>query len=206
MMLPLAIAILPVGLGLLLALVPQMHPTAAKRTQVLFLIAAVIVALVQLLPVAFTEIGGLAFVAFGIAFATPALLELLTRRGDLDIGLGLALIGFLVHQLTDGLQIGFAAGVGVELWTLGTALALHTTPLTAVITEKYAKIHGVRAATVIGVIIMLVTAAGVLTGQGVAGGIPTLNGWLQAIIAGLLLHILWHSSRVKRASTSESAR
>jgi hypothetical protein len=195
MLLPIAIVILPVALGVALGLIPQLHPQAAKHTRVLFLIAAVVVALVQLLPEAYEELGGLAALAFILAFATPAILEQLTRGAGLNIGLGLALIGFLIHQLFDGVQIGFAAAAQIELLSLGTALAMHTTPLTAVITEKFAKAHGLRVAASISLIIMAITAAGVIAGNQVAIVLPEINGWLQAIIAGLLLHILWHSSR-----------
>jgi hypothetical protein len=200
MLLPITIATLPVALGVCLGLVPQLHQQTAKRTRVLFLIAAVIVALVQLLPEAYETIGWTAAVVCGVAFATPALLERLTQRRGLDIGLGLALTGFLVHQFFDGVQIGFAAAAQVELWSLGTALAIHTTPLTAVITEKFAKTHGLRLAGSISLVILGITTVGVLTGAQVAIGLPSFNGWLQAIIAGLLLHILWHSSRPSSAA------
>jgi cyanate permease len=203
MILAIAIAIVPVGIGVLIALIPSLIPQIARGASPLFMVAAVLVAVLQLLPES-AEAHGLipAILLMLVAFALPALLEKLSKTRNLHVELTLTLIGFLIHQFSDGIQLGFATVAGAKLLSVGTALAIHTVPLTAIITERFAHRHNAKVAIGVGLSIGLASIIGVLTGQTIAIEIPHLDGWYQSIIAGLLLHVMWHTRNDNRKETN----
>jgi hypothetical protein len=73
------------------------------------------------------------------------------------------------------------------------AIALHTTPLIAVAVLGYTRRMGARAAALRALALAAATALGV--GLGVRADAPGLDvwlPWLEASIAGLMLHVVAH--------------
>ena len=149
--------------------------------------AALAVVAGMLLPAAFERLGALAWWIAGVGFAGPFAIERLTKRS----GEQLAFAGLLAHQVADGIQIALAAALG-PLVTL--ALGAHGAPLVGAAVLATAGRAGVRRATVEGVALLLATCAGVAIGVLVPGAaVDRFEPQLQALISGLLMHVVWHA-------------
>ena len=193
MLIVIAIATMPVVAGVLIVLIPSLIPGCAKTVGPVFTLTALLVAVLQLLPSAVNEIGGIALIFAAACFLVALAFERLFHNGASPIGLGLALGGFLIHQVSDGIQLGISAKLDLGVWGIGPALAAHTLPLTAVIAQAFLTQSGRNTALVIGLIMALTTGLAVPLGGHIAGSYFTeTEAWIRALIAGLLLHTIWH--------------
>lgn len=205
MLIALLVSLLSVALGAWLALA---HATAkwVEALRWLAILAAGGVALFEMLPEAWAEIGWpSALVALG-AGAVPLIFEQLRHAhlrhargseahpGSAGVGLSLGYAGLVVHKVGDGMAMAAFGGVlgAVDPLVLG-ALALHSIPVTALIVLAFARCAGERAA----LLRALGLAVASLLGVGVAASIEPAalapyEPWITAAVAGLLLHIVAH--------------
>jgi hypothetical protein len=198
------LAVLATALGAALGLVRDSGRGAVRVLQLAAVAGAALVVFLQLLPDALGAIGIEALAAFVLAAALPALLERASRAGDGSgkggerLGLELGYAGLLVHKLGDGLVLGAVAAApgapGDEL-KVALAIAAHTVPMTAVVVLAFADRGGVGegAARALGI------AAAILAGIAAAGAVPVellarSEGWLDALVAGLLFHVILHEA------------
>ena len=146
--------------------------------------AALAVVLGALLPEAI-HTGVVGVGAFLVGLLAPVLAERLTQaRGEA----GIAAVALAAHQLLDGLQLG---ALGNQLGPAGAlALGFHGAPLVAAATLTAADHH--RRAGLLGLMLVGVTALGVLVASAVPGPWRGEHGWLAALVGGVLLHVVVH--------------
>jgi hypothetical protein len=193
---PLVAAMLPVGIGLTLGSTPLVSHGLLHHARTVAIVVTVTVVGLVLLPEAWHIIGAWAPLLFALGLGTPMMIERLMSALPGGGVLGhraadeLAFAAFVVHQLVDGLQIG-AAWLEGEGWTITAVIALHSIPLVAAITLRYAADDEARLAPR-AFLLLAATVVGTIIGNVVIGALPGEAGWLPALIGGLLLHVLWH--------------
>jgi len=198
-LLPAAVAVAAVALGLLLGLMPSGRSRWVGPLRTLALAAALTVVLTHLLPEAFAELGLPALVLFAATVAVPAWLRLVTRVAGAPerhghAGLGLGYLGLLVHHVGDGLGLGAygdaATGAHVDVLL---ALAVHTVPLVAVVTFAFRGARGARAAVLAGGGLAVASVVGVAAAALVPDDVVhSVSGWIAAGVSGLLIHVVTH--------------
>lgn len=191
----LACALPPVLLGTAAVFVPRGLGTmrADKVLRWVALAAAVAVIVLDLLPEAFEEGGISVAPVFLLGAAAPWLAGKLTRQ--IELGVELAFLALVAHQLIDGLQIAAAralgAGIGVTL-----AVAAHAAPIVIAALMGYAEHDGRAIALKRAGWLAVGTAAGVAVGsQAGTGWMAPIAPWLSAGLAGLLLYVVGHGFR-----------
>lgn len=113
------------------------------------------------------------------------------RRAALE----LAYVAIILHKITDGVGLGAAFGPshhGHVHWEILLGIVAHTIPMAAAVALTF-RADGLRAAwlRVLGLGVAIV--AGALVFEGAAHGpLADATPWLNAIAAGLLLHIIVH--------------
>ncbi len=196
MVLSLVGALLPVLLGVGVALLPRVGAGVVGPTRTFALAAALVVVLLEMLPAAASALGPWALVAFVASVLAPGLLEhsiaRLSRLSPGILTLEIGYFGLLLHQAVDG----FGIGVAGQQASVTLAIAAHSAPLVAASTLGYIARLGPRAALWRGLGLLLFTAVGVVAGSGATEGAPEgVDPWIQAILGGFLLHILGHALR-----------
>jgi uncharacterized membrane protein YraQ (UPF0718 family) len=191
----LAVPLLAVAVGTLLALAGGASPRVLVPVRS-FALAAVLVAVVtHLVPEAIAVGGPWTLAVFAAGVAAPSLLGKLGRNGGTKtagharVATELGFLGVVLHQIGDGLALG----------TLGDhrdvviAIGVHTVPLAAVVALGMEELHGRRVAIARAVVLVAATAAGVIatvaSGKVLAAGVAP---WVDAAVAGLLVHVLSH--------------
>jgi hypothetical protein len=199
-LLPAAVAVAAVALGLFLGLLPTGRARLAGPLRSFALAAALTVVVTHLLPEAFVELGAPALFVFAAATALPAWARVVGRLAGggapSHAGLKAGYLGLLVHHVGDGLGLGAygdAPGGGHAHADVLLALAVHTVPLVAVVSFAFRSSGGTRAA----VLASGGLAAASVLGVGMSGLVPqelahSLNGWIAAAVAGLLVHVVTH--------------
>jgi hypothetical protein len=200
-LLPAAVAVAAVALGLLLGLVPPGKAGLIGPLRTFALAAALTVVLTHLLPEALEELGASAVLLVAAAAALPAWWRLLTGVGAHThsgghAGLIAGYLGLLVHHVGDGVGLGAYAtlpgGARAHVDVL-LALAVHTVPLVAVVTFAFRVVSGTRAAVVRAGGLALASVSGVVLSAFVADGeAHQFSAWIAAGVAGLLLHVVTH--------------
>jgi hypothetical protein len=199
-LLPAAVAVAAVALGLLLGLLPTGRASLAGPLRSFALAAALTVVVTHLLPEAFVELGAPALFVFAAATALPAWARVVGRLAGggehSHAGLKAGYFGLLVHHVGDGLGLGAYGdatdGSHAHADVL-LALAVHTVPLVAVVAYAFRSSGGIRSA----VVASSGLAAASVLGVGMSGLVPNdlthaLNGWIAAAVAGLLVHVVTH--------------
>jgi uncharacterized protein len=159
------------------------------------LASAVVVVLLALLPEAAHELGGWALVAFSVGLVGPMVLQRLKGPSSLE----LAFWGLVLHQVLDGVQISAAEVLSEGGLVVALALAAHTTPLVASVAFSDRKRVGARRALVRTGMLLLATGVGVALGmQTATEAFSPFTPWVQAGLAGLLLHVLTHDLSADR--------
>ncbi|MFT5684320.1 MAG: hypothetical protein ACI8RZ_005261 [Myxococcota bacterium] len=196
MILSLLYALVPVAIGGALAALSGRERGWMGPLRTLALTAALTLVLAELLPAAAVSLGAMALVAFAVGLLVPVLAE---RIGDQLLtavrfpGLELAFIGLLGHQLIDGLQIGAATELSADGLPVALTIAAHSAPLVASAVFGYSARLGTRSAFIRVWLLAAATAAGVVLGHfSGADWLTPVTPWIQAVMAGLLLHILSH--------------
>jgi hypothetical protein len=200
-LLPAAVAVAAVALGLLLGLVPAGKAGLIGPLRTFALAAALTVVLTHLLPEALEELGASAVLLVAAAAALPAWWRLLTGVGTHThsgghAGLIAGYLGLLVHHVGDGIGLGAYAtlpgGARAHVDVL-LALAVHTVPLVAVVTFAFRAVSGTRAALLRAGGLALASVSGVVLSAFVADGeAHRFSAWIAAGVAGLLLHVVTH--------------
>jgi hypothetical protein len=197
MLFPLLVAAGSVALGAALAAVPAAR-RALGPVRMVVLLLALGVALASLIPSAWRGLGALSLLGVIAGFVVPLLVErgaevASTRFGPASrLSSAVTFAALFVHQVGDGLGL-YAVQASVEV---AFALAAHTVPITALVVldafdagEKWAAV--LRAA-----LLATATAVGVLLGSIVpAALVASVEPWISAVVAGLLLHIVLHDAR-----------
>jgi len=198
--LALVVAVAAVVLGLGLGLAPGASRRALGPLRTLALAAVIGVALLHLLPEAFTALGILGVAVFAAGMLLPRWIAVARRASGHDehaVGLELGFWGLLAHHVGDGMALGAYSRMdeheGHSHADVLLALVLHTVPLVAVVSAGYARAYGTKKA---------VTRAAALAGASVLGIfaarlvppelVESARAWIAAAVAGLLLHGLSH--------------
>jgi len=191
----LACALPPVLLGSAAVLVPQGAGAvrAGKVLRWVALAAAVAVIVLDLLPEAFEAGGPTVAPVFLAGAALPWVAGRVTRQ--IEIGVELAFLALVAHQLIDGLQIAAARALGASL-AVALAVAAHAAPIVIAALLGYAEHDGRTVALRRAVWLGVGTVAGVAIGaQAGNGWMEPIAPWLTAGLAGLLLYVVGHGFR-----------
>lgn len=170
--------------------------------------------LLHILPHAVEGAGLLALVAAAGAFTLASFAERGLHRHHHERGtdhdghagfaprliVGLALLGLFVHQLVDGVALAGAdaAHDGGEahehgrVWAI--AVLLHTLPKSIALWWIVAPLLGLRAATVMLVLMVVGTLAGFSIGEPLLEtATPASIALFEALLAGTLMHVVMHA-------------
>lgn len=186
----LAVIWMSVAAGIALGLWQRVAGHATGPIRTFAVVAAGLVVAVSLLPHAIESkgLGGL-----GAALASIALVPALERlfrvvfrqvtAESLRLELGYA--GLLLHRVGDGAVMG-VGGHGSELtWAVGA----HEIPIVALVTLAYAR-RGLRPALLRAALLGFASSCGYWLIHSAPAGFQELHGWVDAIAAGILVHIL----------------
>lgn len=193
MALTLLLALTPVAAGVALAALPGAARPLTRWGRPLAIAATLAVVGLVLLPEAWHHLGTRGVVLFGVAAAVPFALERLLGVGA-AAGATLGLLSLTLHQVVDGAELGAAAVAGSLVPTAG-AVALHSIPLVAAALEPSVEAGGPRAGAIPAAMLLGATAAGVALGHSGSAWVAGLEGWVPAVLAGLLLHPVLHRHR-----------
>jgi hypothetical protein len=197
MLAALAAALLPVAAGGALALLPRSGRGLPGGIHIGALVLAIAAIVVVVLPPVVSAVGAWALVAVGCAALLPAVLERWHAGGRLW-ETEAAVAGLVAHQAVDGFEVGLAQKAETGFVWVALAVALHTVPLVAAVTSALARHRGRRAAALRMALLLAATAGGVALAEAGATALPGAATWIPAIVAGLLLHVLWHELEAAR--------
>jgi hypothetical protein len=182
-------ALIPVAAGIAVGWTAGTREAWLGPARIVALIAALAVAGVVLLPESAAQLGWPAALgAFAVGLLAPWLTELGFHRLGFDhhSTSSLALVGVALHQGVDGFEIGACHALGVGAWGVTVAIAIHSVPLVAALLVE------LGGSWMLAGLLMAATAAGVVAGFVGPGAAPALVAWLPPLVAGLLVHLLWH--------------
>jgi len=198
---PIAIVIGSVAMGAVLGLVAPGRGRLLDAIRTFAIVSAVAVVVGRLIPDAISGAGPIVLVAVAIAFVAPWLIERAAQE-DLEhdhsstMGLELSYWGLMLHKLGDGLALGSFTGeahVGHHHGDVLTAIAVHSVPVTALITLAFTSAHGRRSGIRRAVGLAIVGSLGVVLAQQTPiGAWPGAEPWIEAAVGGLLLHVVTH--------------
>ncbi len=199
-------AVIPVLVGSLLATSPRLlSPSRLGPARTFALFSALAVVLAELLPSAAAETGALALGLFALGLVVPAVAERIVRGRPGEhstAGEEIAFAALCLHQLVDGVEVGVAWSLSAGAWAVTLAIAAHSVPLLAAVLLEFAR-HGARRNALLrGALLAVCTGAGAAVGQSGAELLPGAETWLPAVLAGLLIHVLWHQHDEVRAATA----
>lgn len=196
MLIALLAATIPVLLGTMLALFPQLLPPAGVRAaRLLAIVAGLAVVFLELLPESWHEAGLWSIPCFAVGVALPWIggRVLGARGGEHSLaGEELAFVAIGLHQVVDGLEIGAAWAISVGAWALTLAIAAHSIPLLGGVLLELGRHRGRRDTVIRGGMLVVATAIGAALGWSGSDAVPGAHTWLPAVLAGLFLHVLWH--------------
>jgi len=158
--------------------------------------AAVLVGLLVLLPEALNEGGPAVLAVLLLGVVVPSGIERLVHSSRMEAGVGLVAAGMVLHQVLDGVQMG---AVGPSVGAPGVlALGLHGLPLAAVALMAMAR-SGRAPALALWVLLVVATGVGFAVGASVPPvWLAPWEPWIQAAVAGVLLHVLIHDISAAR--------
>jgi hypothetical protein len=198
---PIAIVVASVALGAAVGLVAPGRGRLLDAIRTFAIVSSVAVVVGRLIPDAVSAGGPVVLIAVAVAFLTPWLIERAAHEDpehdhSSTMGLELSYWGLMVHKLGDGLALGSFTGdahAGHHHGDVLTAIAVHSVPVTALITLAFTSAHGrnsgIRRATALAAIGSL----GVVLAQQTSLGAWTRGeAWIEATVSGLLLHVVTH--------------
>jgi hypothetical protein len=198
---PIAIVIGSVAMGAVLGLVAPGRGRLLDAIRTFAIVSAVAVVVGRLIPDAIRGAGPIVLVAVAIAFVAPWLIERAAQEDpehdhSSTMGLELSYWGLMLHKLGDGLALGSFTGeahVGHHHGDVLTAIAVHSVPVTALITLAFTSAHGRRSGIRRAVGLAIVGSLGVVLAQQTPlGAWPGAEAWIEAAVGGLLLHVVTH--------------
>lgn len=211
---PFLFAVGSVALGALLALLPGVGARSLGPIQTFSVAAALTVVLVHLIPESADSLGMWALVGFAAGLVAPLFIEGLLDRiarlrassSPLDHDVITAEVGFaglLIHQVGDGVGLWVTSGSGETSLNAAFALSAHTVPLATLFVLRFATLKGRRSALVHAAGLAAASAIGILIGSIVPGEIISqFNPWIEAVVAGLLLHVITHDLHIEKDRTT----
>ncbi|HTV18572.1 MAG TPA: hypothetical protein VMG12_07880 [Polyangiaceae bacterium] len=186
----LAVIWVSVGVGVMLGLWQRVAARTTGPIRTFAVVAAGLVVALSLLPHAIASEGlaGLCVALASVAFI-PALERVVRvpfRKVNAEgLRLELGFAGLLVHRFGDGVVMA-VEGHGHELsWAVGA----HEIPIVALVTLAYAR-RGLGPALVRATLLGLTSSIGLWAVRAMPGAWHDLHGWVDAIAAGILVHIL----------------
>jgi hypothetical protein len=200
----LAIIWVSVGVGVLLAFWQRVATRATGPIRTFAVVAAGLVVALSLLPHAIASEGlaGLAVATASVALI-PGLERLVRvpfRNVDAEgLRLELGFAGLMVHRFGDGVVMA-VDGHGIELsWAVGA----HEIPIVALVTLAYAR-RGLATALVRAALLGLASSLGYWVVRSMPGTWHGLHGWVDAIAAGILVHILAYEALPESLDTARA--
>ena len=188
------LTLLPVVLGVALALLPELLRRVHGPVRAMAALAAVAVVFGVLLPEGWAAAGPWALLWLVVGFFAPVLFEWLAQRlGGTHAEATIAMAGLLLHQAADGLEIGAAHRLGNDALSVAGAIALHTIPVIGILIRP--EDAPARVVLLRGLALLVVTGAGLAVGVGATAHLPHGEGWLPVLLGGVLLHVLAHGLR-----------
>ncbi len=197
---------LAVVIGGLAALWQEHARSAISPLRAFAVMAAASIALLHLLPEAVADGGAGVLGAALVGFVGPALLERAFlpgrphRHGAPAVALAMGYAAVMVHQLGEGAALASLAESSELSVSIVLAVAGHTTPLAMVVGMRAMELRagrgGERRATAVALFGVLgATVVGAALGSLLAAErLHTVQPWILASIAGLLLHALFHDA------------
>lgn len=198
---PIAIVVGSVGMGAVLGLIAPGRGRLLDAIRTFAIVSAVAVVVGRLIPDAISAAGPIVLIAMAIAFLAPWLIERAAHEDpehdhSSTMGLELSYWGLILHQVGDGLALGSFTGdahIGHHHGDVLTAIAVHSVPVSALITLAFTSAHGRRSGIRRAVGLAIAASFGVVLAQQTslsawAGGEP----WIEAAVGGLLLHVVTH--------------
>jgi hypothetical protein len=198
----LAVIWVSVGVGVVLGLWQRVATRTTGPIRTFAVVAAGLVVALSLLPHAIASEG---LAGLAVAMASVALipgLERLVRVPFRNVNaeglrLELGFAGLLVHRFGDGVVMA-VEGHGIELsWAVGA----HEIPIVALVTLAYAR-RGLQAAFVRATLLGLASSVGYWLVRSMPGAWHDLHGWVDAIAAGILVHILAYEALPESLETA----
>jgi zinc transporter ZupT len=198
---PITILVGSVAAGAVLGLVAPGRGRWLDAIRTFAIVSAVAVVVGRLIPDAIGSAGPQVLVAVVLAFLAPWLIE---RAGQEDPehdhsstkGLELSYWGLALHKLGDGLALGSLTGeahAGHHHGDTLTAIAVHSVPVTALITLAFTSAHGRQSGIRRAIGLAVVGSLGVVLAQQTPlGSWERGEPWIEAAVSGLLLHVVTH--------------
>ena len=198
---PIVIVVTSVAIGAALGVVAPGRGRLLDAIRTFAIVSSVAIVVGRLIPHAIGEAGPLVLMATAAAFLAPWLIERAAHEDpehnhSSTMGLELSYWGLMIHKLGDGLALGSLTGtVHADHAHAGalTAIAVHSVPVTALMTLAFTSAHGTRSGITRATGLAAIGVAGVIIAQ--TTGLSTWTRgepWIEAIVGGLLLHVVTH--------------
>ena len=188
MFVAIAVPLVAVAAGTLLALAGGARPRVLVPVRSFALAAVLVAVITHLLPEAIESGGPWVLAVFAAGVAVPQLLGRLGKQ-HARVVTELGFVGVVLHQIGDGLVLGAVS----DHWDVVIAIGAHTVPLAAAVTLGIVAIRGRRAAVGRAAVLAIATILGVVLAS--SGGpmiASDVTPWVNAAVAGLLVHLLSH--------------
>jgi len=198
---PITIVVASVAMGAAVGLVAPGRGRILDAIRTFAIVSSVAVVVGRLIPDAVTTGGPLVLIAVAVAFLTPWLIERAAHEDpehdhSSTMGLELSYWGLMIHKLGDGLALGSFTGpahAGHHHGDVLTAIAVHSVPVTALITLAFTSAHGRSSGIRRAIGLAVVGSLGVVLAQQTSLGAWTRGeAWIEAAVSGLLLHVVTH--------------
>jgi hypothetical protein len=198
---PIAIVVGSVAAGAAVGLVAPGRGRLLDAIRTFAIVSSVAVVVGRLIPDAIRGGGPLVLIAVAIAFIAPWLIERAAHEDpehdhSSTMGLELSYWGLMIHKLGDGVALGSFTGeahAGHHHGDVLTAIAVHSVPVTALITLAFTSAHGRNSGIRRAIGLALVGSLGVVLAQQTSLGSWTRGEpWIEAAVSGLLLHVVTH--------------
>lgn len=198
---PIVIVVGSVALGAVLGLVAPGRSRLLDAIRTFAVVSAVAVVVGRLIPDAVSAAGPSVLLAVAAAFLAPWLIERAAHEDpehdhSSTMGLELSYWGLMLHKLGDGFALGSFTGdahVGHHHGDVLTAIAVHSVPVTALITLAFTAAHGRNSGIRRAIGLAVAGTIGVVVAQRTSlGGWTQGEPWIEAIVSGLLLHVVTH--------------
>lgn len=198
---PIAIVVGSVAMGAAMGLVALGRGRLLDAIRTFAVVSSVAVVVGRLIPDAVRVGGPQVLIAVALAFLAPWLIERAAQEDpehdhSSTMGLELSYWGLMIHKLGDGLALGSFTGeahAGHHHGDVLTAIAVHSVPVTALITLAFTSAHGRGSAIRRAVGLAVVGSLGVILAQQTSLGSWTHGEpWIEAAVGGLLLHVVTH--------------
>lgn len=198
---PIAIVVGSVAMGAAMGLVALGRGRLFDAIRTFAVVSSVAVVVGRLIPDAVRVGGPQVLIAVALAFLAPWLIERAAQEDpehdhSSTMGLELSYWGLMIHKLGDGLALGSFTGeahAGHHHGDVLTAIAVHSVPVTALITLAFTSAHGRGSAIRRAVGLAVVGSLGVILAQQTSLGSWTHGEpWIEAAVGGLLLHVVTH--------------